>query len=113
MLSEILALLPADFLNETQLNFMSTFYCDRLKDHHSILPNVFNGLLSLVKMVNLPEGMYNKMLTIMFQHVSCQSQLREDRANMFLLIKIMTESKTKGLFLNILFSFYSLKMYLF
>lgn len=41
ILSNVLANLPYDFLNETQLNFICTFYIDRMKDHHEVGVNEF------------------------------------------------------------------------
>lgn len=37
VLSEILEYLPNDFLSSTELHFISTFYADRLKDHHQVV----------------------------------------------------------------------------
>lgn len=46
LLSTTLADLPNDFLTAVQLNFISTFYCDRLKDHHSVVPNTLRFTLT-------------------------------------------------------------------
>lgn len=50
-LSIILFYLPKDFLNEAELGFITSFYCDRLKDHHNIIPVVLKGILSIVSFV--------------------------------------------------------------
>lgn len=47
-LSTILSHLPNDFLNEAELHFLTKFYCDRLKDHHTIIPTVLRGILTIV-----------------------------------------------------------------
>lgn len=47
-LSTILFHLPKDFLNEDELCFITSFYCDRLKDHHRIIPAVVKGILTIV-----------------------------------------------------------------
>lgn len=96
MLSDTLNSLPVDFLNETQLNFITSFYCDRLKDHHSVIPAVILGILVTSKMKNLPENSCVKLLTIMFQNIVCQSQLRDDRSNIFQIFKIMSENRQEG-----------------
>lgn len=96
MLSDTLNSLPVDFLNETQLNFITSFYCDRLKDHHSVIPAVILGILVISKMKNLPENSCVKLLTIMFQNIVCQSQLRDDRSNIFQIFKIMSENRQEG-----------------
>lgn len=47
-LSSILYYVPKDHLNETELHFITSFYCDRLKDHHSIIPTALRGILAIV-----------------------------------------------------------------
>jgi len=47
-LSSVLLQLPQDYLNESELYFITTFYCDRLKDHYSIIPSVLNGIQAIV-----------------------------------------------------------------
>lgn len=47
-LSSVLSQLPNDFLNESELHFITMFFCDRLKDHHSIIPVVLRGILAIV-----------------------------------------------------------------
>lgn len=48
VLSSLLASLPFDFLVEAEINFIVGFYCDRLKDHYSILPSTLKGISSIV-----------------------------------------------------------------
>lgn len=36
ILSNVLEKIPSDLLSSTQLNFICTFYADRLKDHHQV-----------------------------------------------------------------------------
>lgn len=50
-LSALLASIPRDFLSEAELSFMVEFYCDRLKDHYSILSATLNGILSIVSIL--------------------------------------------------------------
>lgn len=47
-LSATLRQLPKDFLNETELNFITTFYCDRMKDNFEVIPFVLQGILAIV-----------------------------------------------------------------
>lgn len=96
LLSETLNYLPNDFLNETQLNFIGTFYCDRLKDHHSVLPNTLTGILAIVHMSHVPEGTAPRILQAIFHNVPCQSQVRVDREKVFDILKILSETKTQG-----------------
>ncbi|KAI4493219.1 hypothetical protein M0802_009507 [Mischocyttarus mexicanus] len=82
-LSSVLSELPNDYLNESEVHFIVVFYCDRLKDHHTILPAVIRGILTIVQMKNLPHDAPVDLFTNMFQHVQCQSQLVEDRRNIY------------------------------
>ena len=47
-LSKVLSSLAKDHLDKTELQFLSNFYCDRLKDHHSIGPSTILGILAIV-----------------------------------------------------------------
>lgn len=96
LLSSTLSNLDADFLNAVQLNFITTFYCDRLKDHHSVVPNTLTGIEALIKMPNLPDECAARLLQAIFQNVPCQSQVRDDRSRIFRIIAGLTKTKTKG-----------------
>lgn len=100
LLSETLENVPKDFLSEIQLNFIVTFYCDRLKDHHSVLPSTLSGISAVVRMKNVPEGCAVQLLQALFHNVPCQSQTRTDRDKYFNIIITLTDSKTQGLHIN-------------
>lgn len=53
ILSSILSQLPQDYLTESELYFITIFYCDRIKDHYNIIPSVLNGILALVSIYYL------------------------------------------------------------
>lgn len=95
-LSTTLTNLPNDFLNQTELEFISTFYSDRFKDHHSVIPNTLSGTETLIKMTNLTNTCAVRILQAIFQNVSCQSQLRPDRLKIYNIISELSESKTQG-----------------
>lgn len=96
LLSSTLAELPNNFLSAAQLEFISTFYCDRFKDHHSVLPNTLSGAEILVKMTNLTDECITRLLQAIFQNVSCQSQLRPDRLKIYNIIIESSDSKCQG-----------------
>lgn len=96
LLSETLRILPGDFLNETQLNFIGTFYCDRLKDHHSVVPHTLTGIVAICHMQHVPEGVTTRLLHAMFHNVPCQSQVRTDREKVFEILKTLSETKATG-----------------
>lgn len=96
LLSATLTNLSTDFLNSIQLNFITTFYCDRLKDHHSVVPSTLSGIEALIKMTNLPDECAARLLQAIFQNVPCQSQVREDRSKIFNIISELCKTKTSG-----------------
>lgn len=102
LLSSTLANLDVEFLNIVQLNFITTFYCDRLKDHHSVIPNTLTGIEALINMSNLPDECATRLLQAIFQNVPCQSQVRDDRSRIFRIIAGLTKTKTKGMRLKLL-----------
>lgn len=96
-LTDVLKDLPVDLLTDSQLEFIVSFYCDRMKDHHSIGPQVIIGILAIIKMKNLPTNSSTKFLNEIFKTIPCQSQVREDRANIFMIIKILSEEHKEGI----------------
>lgn len=91
-LSDLLVGLPNDLLDDKQLTFITTFYCDRMKDHHSIAPQVVSGLVAIVKMKQLPRNAPVLILQHLFANIPCQSQVRGDRANIFLVIQQLADN---------------------
>lgn len=91
-LSDLMKNIPHDFLTEPQLSFIINFYCDRMKDHHSIAPQVINGLLAIVEMKNLPRADVVKILPQLFAQIPCQNQVRGDRANIFAIIQKLSDN---------------------
>ncbi len=91
-LSDLLSNLPNEFLNQSQIEFITQFYCDRMKDHHSIAPEIINGILAIVKMKNFPHNSAPIILQQLNANVPCQSQVREDRANIFSFIQSISDT---------------------
>lgn len=84
--TKILSEIPKDFLTEVQIKFISKFYTDRLKDHHKVIPTVLEGYLYIVDMTHYNVQFSGEYLTILFREVACQSQVRQDRYNIYLTI---------------------------
>lgn len=91
-LSDLLNGLPDDLLDENQLKFITAFYCDRMKDHHSIAPQVVIGLVKIVRMKYLPRSSPVEILRNLFANIPCQSQVRGDRANIFNLLAYLSDN---------------------
>lgn len=92
LLSTILKDLPSDLLNEHQLDFLTTFYCDRMKDHHSVIPAILEGISTLASMKNMPQGSASKLSSAVFLNIPCQSQAKDDRATYFRFISTLSEN---------------------
>lgn len=48
VLSSVMSQLSKDHLNESELHYITMFYCNRIKDHYNIIPSVLNGILAIV-----------------------------------------------------------------
>ncbi|EDW15873.1 MMS19 nucleotide excision repair protein [Drosophila mojavensis] len=90
LLSAVLDALPGDVLNSKQLEFLTTFYTDRLRDHHNVMPAIIVGLNALVHMKQLPAESVPLLLQAFFQYTTCQSQTRGDRTKIFNMFKYLT-----------------------
>ncbi|KAH9638499.1 hypothetical protein HF086_007469 [Spodoptera exigua] len=85
--TKILKELPRDYLNDMQVKFISKFYVDRLKDNHRVIPPVIEGYSVLIDMSEYKMQNCTDFLTILFREVTCQSQTRQDRYNIYVIIQ--------------------------
>ncbi|XP_050318222.1 MMS19 nucleotide excision repair protein [Bactrocera neohumeralis] len=97
LLSSMLQQLPKDYLNSKQLEFLTAFYTDRLKDHHSVLPAVIEGIHALLEMTELPAESVPKFLNTFFKHSSCQSHQRGERGKWFKILQLASQRYDKEL----------------
>ncbi|XP_034829166.1 MMS19 nucleotide excision repair protein [Maniola hyperantus] len=93
--TKILKEIPKDYLTEIQIKFISKFYIDRLKDNHRVIPSVIDGYLSLVDMKNYNIQYSGEYFTVLFREVPCQSQVRQDRYNIYLTIQKILDMDAK------------------
>lgn len=96
LLSTVLVALPEDLLQEQQLEFLATFYMDRLRDHHNVMPAIIDGIGALVHMKALSPSLVPRILKSFFEHTTCQSQTRGDRTKLFNIFKYLTLNFKKG-----------------
>lgn len=85
--TKILKEMPKDYLTEMQIKFISKFYVDRLKDNHRVIPPVLEGYLAIIDMRNYNVQYSGEYFTVLFREVACQSQVREDRYNIYLTVE--------------------------
>ncbi|XP_066598678.1 MMS19 nucleotide excision repair protein [Prorops nasuta] len=93
ILSSVLAQISSEFLHEAELHFLTNFYCDRLQDHHSIIPAIIQGILAIVQMKYLPNDSITQLLRAMFNNIHCQSQLLPDRRNIYHILIYVVKTK--------------------
>jgi DNA repair/transcription protein MET18/MMS19 len=48
ILAEVLHNLSKDCLQKSEVQFIVTFFCDRLKDHNAVIPAALQGILAVV-----------------------------------------------------------------
>lgn len=89
--TKLLKELPKNFLTELQLKFISKFYTDRLKDNHRVIPTVIEGYSAIIDMDKYKMKFCREFLMTLFREVTCQSQLRQDRYNIYLIINKLTQ----------------------
>ncbi|XP_026748982.2 MMS19 nucleotide excision repair protein homolog [Galleria mellonella] len=89
--TKLLKELPMDYLSEAQIKFIAKFYTDRLKDNHRIIPSVLEGYLVIIEMKHYNMNNTGEFLTMLFREVPCQSQVRQDRFNIYLIIQKLME----------------------
>ncbi|KAM3958449.1 MMS19 nucleotide excision repair protein [Aphomia sociella] len=85
--TKLLKELPNDYLSEAQIKFIAKFYTDRLKDNHRVIPPVLEGYLVIIEMKHYDMNNTGEFLTVLFREVPCQSQVRQDRYNIYLIIQ--------------------------
>lgn len=55
------------------------------------MPAVFRGILALANFDHFPNGECRKILSTLFQHISCQQQQENDRCNLYKIFEIFLE----------------------
>lgn len=96
LLSAVLARLPDVWLSAQQIEFIVTFYCDRLNDHHTVTPATLTGLLAIVRMRHFGAVKAAAMMGAIFQKISVQSLAREDRKMIFDIIIQLCRTHESG-----------------
>lgn len=96
ILTQALENLDKNYLTTEQLNFIATFYRDKLKDHHQVIPAVIRGILALITFNNFPDGSSALLLNHIFLNVPCQQQQCIDRRNIYKICQILLDCRTQG-----------------
>ncbi|XP_064418946.1 MMS19 nucleotide excision repair protein homolog isoform X2 [Latimeria chalumnae] len=84
-------------LQEKEVDVLTIFYENRLKDHHLIIPHVLQGLKALSMSSVLQNGMAVSILKTLFREVHVQSLLQTDRYTLYTIIVNFMESRENEL----------------
>lgn len=99
--TKLLKELPKNYLNEMQVKFISNFYIDRLKDHHKVIPDVLEGYLAIIDMSHYKMNNCVDFFAMLFREVACQSQVRQDRYNIYLIMQRLMDKDLECKFIVI------------
>ena len=89
--------LTPNYLGNRELELLAVFFIDRLKDHHSIQPQVIYGLLGLVSYHNLADNLIIDISQSIFAEVHVRTLVQADRRNVFNLHSNLLEKYIKPL----------------
>lgn len=84
-------------LTEKEVQVLTVFYENRLKDHHLLAPPVLQGLKALSMSQVLPKGLAVSILKALFQEVHVQSLMQIDRHSVYSIISNFMESREEEL----------------
>ncbi|XP_071948228.1 MMS19 nucleotide excision repair protein homolog [Antedon mediterranea] len=85
-LSEVLHNIPNDKFSTPEVGHLVAFYCDRLKDHHSVTPHALLGLLALSDCKYLANGDEVLIVQAILKEVHVQTLMQVDRRSVFNII---------------------------
>ncbi|XP_066550026.1 MMS19 nucleotide excision repair protein homolog isoform X2 [Amia ocellicauda] len=95
-------------LSEKEVEVLTAFYENRLKDHYVITPNVLQGIKALTQCSRLPPGLAVSILKSLFQDIHVQSLMQMERScvyNILLNLMELREEELKGLGADFVFGF--------
>ncbi|XP_066962387.1 MMS19 nucleotide excision repair protein homolog [Macrobrachium rosenbergii] len=96
LLADVLHTLPRNKLNHEEIIFLTAFFVDRFKDHHSVTPHVIYAIMGLAEQENIGKDEIVALLKALFREVHCQSQIMTDRRNIFTFLKFCILNKIEA-----------------
>ncbi len=94
-LSTFLGRLDRSFLQSDECGFFAKFYVERIRDHHTLIPEVLRGLESLTGMANLQPENLKMILRAFFNDIHTQSQIVSDRIVVFRMLAALLFNEKK------------------
>lgn len=88
LLANVFHQLPSDFLTGEQLTFLCSFFIQRMKDHHTVLPAVLHASTALMQQLHISAADVEKFIRGLLLEVHCQSQLMMVRRNVYTTLRL-------------------------
>ena len=92
-LSDMLRHLPADRLDEQECAFIAAFFCDRVRDHFTVVPAALAGVSVVVRMPQLAGDPLRKLVQSLYKEVHAQSLVLAERRHVFATLRYVLESR--------------------
>lgn len=84
-------------MDKMEVDTLITFFCNRLKDHHSIQPMVLYAFLGLISYQEIPNQLIVTILQSIFTEVHVQSLIQADRRNVFNIFSNLLKTRIDAL----------------
>ncbi|XP_048584899.1 MMS19 nucleotide excision repair protein homolog [Nematostella vectensis] len=97
LLSSLLQKLVNYKLTDREVELLCEFYCDRLKDHYSIIPQALLGLQALASHQSMPGERAVILIQTLFKEVHTQSLMQSGRYTVYSLLASLLDKNMKDL----------------
>ncbi|XP_050295403.1 MMS19 nucleotide excision repair protein homolog [Anthonomus grandis grandis] len=97
VISNLVNNLKSEDLNPQELAIISTYFCDKLKEHHQVAVAALTGTKALVNFNNTPTESIINLLSSIFNHIVCQQQQQSDRYLIFEIYEIILRKHEKAI----------------
>ncbi|XP_014255509.1 MMS19 nucleotide excision repair protein homolog [Cimex lectularius] len=92
-LSDVLQEISQDLLNEDEVKVLTAFFCDRLKDHFTVIPAALKGLQAVTSMNNLSSTAPDEILISLSQNITCQTLHQSSRLTYYNILQNLFNNK--------------------
>ncbi|XP_045188984.2 MMS19 nucleotide excision repair protein homolog [Mercenaria mercenaria] len=92
LIADILHELPVNFVNHNQVSLLSTFLCEKLRDHHSLQPQALYGLEALSMSGEISGEIIETICRTIFKEVHTQSLAQAGRKSVYnIILQFLTQ----------------------
>ncbi|XP_076255143.1 MMS19 nucleotide excision repair protein [Rhynchophorus ferrugineus] len=83
ILCEVLKGLETNMINTEYIDVLSSYFAEKLKDHHQVATSALQGVLTLISFPNCSSKSVIQLITSIFNHIMCQQQQQPDRYKIY------------------------------